>query len=137
MFDFSPPASALLADLVLMAHVGVVAFVVIGQLLFMAGGVLGWVWVRVLRLRLAHLALIAFVVLQSWWGATCPLTVWEQLLRRQAGQNAYAESFIAHWLSRLIFFNAPAWVFVAANSAFGALVLITWWWISPRRKKQA
>jgi polyferredoxin len=137
MFNFSPPASALLADLVLIAHVGVVVFVVIGQLLFMAGGVLGWAWVRMLWVRLAHLALIAFVVLQSWCGATCPLTVWEQLLRRQAGQNAYAESFIAHWLSRLIFFNAPAWVFVAAYSAFGALVLLTWWWIPPRRKTPA
>jgi polyferredoxin len=137
MFNFSPPASALLADLVLITHVGVVAYVVIGQLLFMAGGVLGWAWVRVIGVRLAHLALIGFIVLQSWWGATCPLTEWEQLLRRQASQATYAESFIGHWLSKLIFFNAPAWAFAAVYSAFGALVLLTWWRIPPRRKKRA
>jgi polyferredoxin len=135
--NLSAGTSARLADLVLIVHVGVVAFVVIGQLLFMAGGLWRWAWVRLLWVRLVHLALIGFVVIQSWWGATCPLTVWEQLLRRQAGQKAYAESFMAHWLSRLIFFDAPAWVFVVVYSAFGALVLLTWWWIPPRPGKQA
>lgn len=127
----------MLADLVLVAHVGIVAFVVLGQLLFVAGGLLQWTWVRHLWIRLAHLLLLMFVIAQSWMGATCPLTSWEQLLRRQAGQTAYGESFIEHWLSRLIFFSAPAWVFVLAYSVFGALVLLTWWWIPPRRLKKA
>ncbi len=132
---FSPSANALLADLVLVVHVGIVAFVVLGQLLFVAGGLLKWAWVRSLWVRLAHLALMAFVIAQSWMGITCPLTIWEQLLRRQAGQAAYTESFIEHWLSRLIFFNAPGWVFVLAYTLFGALVLMTWWWVPPRRLK--
>lgn len=132
---FSPSANALLADLVLVVHVGIVAFVVLGQLLFVAGGLLKWAWVRSLWVRLAHLALMAFVIVQSWMGITCPLTIWEQLLRRQAGQAAYTESFIEHWLSRLIFFNAPGWVFVLAYTLFGALVLMTWWWVPPRRLK--
>lgn len=127
----------MLADLVLVVHVGIVAFVVLGQLLFVAGGVLAWAWVRRLWVRLAHLALMVFVMIQSWLGATCPLTLWEQQFRRDAGQTAYGESFIEHWLSRLIFFNAPAWVFVLAYSLFGALVLLTWWWIPPRRSKSA
>lgn len=125
----------MLADLVLVAHVGIVAFVVLGQLLFVAGGLLHRTWVRHLWIRLAHLLLLMFVIAQSWMGATCPLTIWEQVLRRQAGQTAYGESFIEHWLSRLIFFSAPAWVFVLAYSVFGALVLLTWWWIPPRRLK--
>ncbi len=127
----------MVADLVLVAHVGVVAFVVLGQLLFVVGGVLHWAWVRKVWIRLAHLALMMFVVVQSWMGATCPLTIWEQLLRRQAGQTAYGGSFNEHWLSRLIFFDAPAWVFVLAYSVFGTLVLLTWWWIPPRRLKKA
>jgi polyferredoxin len=133
VITFSPSTSAMLADLVLVVHVGIVAFVVLGQLLFGLGGLMHWAWVRRLGIRLAHLLLLTFVTVQSWMGATCPLTVWEQLLRRQAGQTAYGESFIEHWLSRLIFFNAPAWVFVVAYSVFGALVLLTWWWIPPRR----
>jgi hypothetical protein len=38
-----------------------------------------------------------------------------------------------HWLSRLIFFDAPWWAFVAAYSAFAALVAACWWWVRPRR----
>ena len=133
MFDFSPASSAMLADLILALHVGIVAFVVVGQLLFVMGGILGWAWVREWSIRLAHLALIAFVIVQSWLGAVCPLTVWEQALRLQAGQAGYAESFIEHWLSSLIFFNAPAWVFVLAYTLFGALVLLTMWWLPPGR----
>ena len=137
MNAFSPPVSALLADLVLVVHVGIVAFVVLGQLLFVVGGLNDWAWVRSMWVRFAHLALMAFVLVQSWIGVTCPLTVWEQALRRQAGQTTYDDSFIGHWLSRLIFFNAPAWVFVVAYTLFGALVLLTWWWMPPRRANRA
>ena len=106
MSGFSPLSSALLADLMLALHVGIVSFVVGGQLLFVLGGILAWAWVRERWIRLAHLVLIAFVVVQSWLGAVCPLTIWEQALRQQSGQAGYAESFIEHWLSRLIFFRA-------------------------------
>ena len=133
MLDFSPASSALLADLILALHAGIVAFVVLGQLLFVLGGILGWAWVRKWWIRLAHLALIAFVIVQSWLGALCPLTIWEQALRQQAGQAGYAESFIEHWLTKLIFFNAPAWVFALVYTLFGALVLLTWWWLPPKR----
>ncbi|MES2399035.1 MAG: DUF2784 domain-containing protein [Pseudomonadota bacterium] len=136
MNAFSRPVSALLADFVLIIHVGVVAFVVLGQLLFVMGGFKDWTWVRRIWIRLMHLALMAFVLVQSWVGMTCPLTIWEQTLRRQAGQSAYAESFIGHWLSQLIFFNAPPWVFVVAYTLFGALVVLTWWRIPPRKSKR-
>ncbi|WP_431096189.1 DUF2784 domain-containing protein [Polaromonas aquatica] len=132
----TPFTAALLADLILVLHVGIVAFAVLGQLLFMAGGWRGWAWVRIAWVRLAHLALIGFVVAQSWLGEICPLTVWEQSLRLQAGQGSYVGSFIEHWLSRLIFFNAPAWVFTVAYTAFGVLVLLSWWWWPPHWKRK-
>lgn len=131
----TPFTAALLADSILVLHVAIVAFAVLGQLLFMAGGWRGWAWVRTPWVRLAHLALIGFVVGQSWLGEICPLTVWEQSLRLQAGLGSYGGSFIEHWLSRLIFFNAPAWVFIAAYTAFGTLVLLSWWWWPPRWKR--
>jgi len=136
MNTLSSSTNAMLADIVLAGHVLVVGFVVLGQMLFMAGGWAGWLWVRNLWTRLVHLALIGFVVLQSWWGAVCPLTLWEQALRRQAGQSGYGESFIAHWLSRLIFFSAPPWIFVLVYSVFGGLVVLTWWWLPPHRRRQ-
>jgi hypothetical protein len=129
-----PPATAgQLADAILALHAGVVAFVVLGEALFLLGGWRGWRWVRDFPLRLAHLALMMLVALQAWFGALCPLTVWEQRLRGLAGQPAYPESFIGHWLSQLIFFQAPWWLFVVAYTAFAALVLATWRWVPPRR----
>lgn len=132
----SPALAGLLADTILVLHVGVVAFVVVGEALFLLGGRRGWCWVRNLPLRLTHLALMVFIAVQAWLGALCPLTVWEQALRRQAGQQVYGASFIEHWLSRLIFFQAPWWAFVAAYTAFAALVLATWRWVPPRRNSR-
>lgn len=133
MFDqLSPLAAAALADAILVLHAGIVAFVVAGLPLILLGGWRGWGWVRNRAFRLVHLGLIAFVAAQAWLGELCPLTVWEQDLRRVAGQAVHAQSFIEHWLSRLLFFEAPWWVFVAVYTVFGALVAAAWRWVPPR-----
>ena len=131
---FSPATAALLADALLALHVGVVVFVVGLLPLVLVGGALGWRWVRSFGLRITHLALIVFVAAQAWLGQLCPLTVWEQALRRTAGQGSYGESFIEHWLSRLLYWNAPWWAFVAAYTAFAVLVALAWWWVRPQRR---
>ena len=133
MHALPPALAAWLADAVLVLHVGVVVFVVLGALAVVLGGWLGWGWVRGARWRLAHVVLMGVVALQAWLGALCPLTVWEQALRRRAGEVVHADSFIEHWLSRLIFFEAPWWVFVAAYTAFAMLVLLLWRVVPPRR----
>lgn len=125
--------SGVLADAVLLVHALFVAFVVIGQLLVLAGLACGWRWVRNWRFRLWHLLAIGVVVLQAWAGVLCPLTILENALRLRAGEAGYSGSFITHWLHRLIFFDAAPWVFTVAYSAFGALVLATWYWGRPRR----
>ncbi|QSX76859.1 DUF2784 domain-containing protein [Lysobacter arenosi] len=130
----SPTTAALLADAILVLHVGIVAFVVLGAVAVLIGGLRGWQWVRGFRWRLAHVLLMVFIAAQAWLGALCPLTIWEQALREHAGQPVYRESFIAHWLSRLIFFEAPWWAFVAAYSAFAALVVVEWVFVRPRRR---
>lgn len=126
--------AAWLADTLLALHVGVVVFVVLGELLFLVGGWRGWGWVRHFGLRVTHLVLMVFIALQAWLGALCPLTVWEQALRRRAGEAAYEESFIEHWLSRLLYYDLPWWTFVAAYTAFALLVALTWRWVPPRRR---
>ncbi len=132
MWPPSPPLAALLADLILTLHVGVVAFVVMGELGILAGGWRGWRWVRKRWLRVTHLGLMVFIALQAAFGRLCPLTVWEQDLRRLAGQASYGESFIAHWLGRLLYWDLPWWAFVAAYAAFALLVSLTWRWVPPR-----
>lgn len=133
MDALDPAIAGCLADAILALHVAIVAFVVLGQAAILIGAWRRWRWIRDFRFRIAHLALMLFIALQAWLGRLCPLTVWEQALRLRAGQDAYAESFVEHWLSRLIFFDAPWWAFVAAYSAFAALAAASWWWIRPRR----
>lgn len=123
--------AALLADVLLTLHVGVVLFVVGLLPLVLIGGARGWRWVRQRPLRFTHLGLMVFIAGQTWLGQLCPLTVWEQDLRRIAGETAYGESFIEYWLSRLLYWEASWWVFVAAYTLFAALVAGAWWWVRP------
>lgn len=135
MDTLDPALAAALADAILALHSGIVAFVVGSLPLILLGGWLGWRWVRNRAFRLTHLALIAFIVVQTWLGQLCPLTIWEQDLRRIAGQATHGQSFIEHWLSRLLFFEAPWWVFVTAYTVFGMLVALAWWWVRPRPRR--
>lgn len=126
----------LLADLILVLHFAVVVFVVVGQMLILAGWGLGWHWVCHLGFRLVHLVMVTYIALQAWLGKLCPLTIWEQQLRAKAGQPFYEESFIEHWLSRILFHDLPWWTFVAAYTAFAAVVIASWWWVPPRRSRR-
>ncbi|MFW2403549.1 MAG: DUF2784 domain-containing protein [Gammaproteobacteria bacterium] len=117
----------LLADAVLVVHFAFVAFVVLGFLLMLVGLAAHWRWVRNRTFRIAHLCAIGVVVAQAWLGKICPLTVWENELRRRAGQDAYAETFVQHWLHELLFYDAEPWVFTAIYTVFGVLVLLVWW----------
>jgi len=123
----------LLADGVLVLHFGVVVFVVGGLVLIIAGNLRRWRWVNAFGFRLAHLSAIAIVVIQSWLGEVCPLTTLESWLRVRAGAAGYSRSFIEHWIQRLLFYEAPFWVFVSAYTLFALLVLACWWYFPPRR----
>ena len=122
----------LLADAVLLLHFCVVVFIIGGLVVIVAGNLRGWRWVNSWSFRLAHLAAIAVVVAQSWLGALCPLTTLETWLRVQAGSSTYAGSFVEHWLQRILFFEAPFWVFTLAYTVFGVLVVVAWWRFPPR-----
>jgi hypothetical protein len=122
-----------LADAVLVFHFGVTLFVVGGLVVVLAGNWLHWRWVNQLWFRLTHLGTIAVVTLQAWLGQFCPLTTLESWLRVQAGATAYQQSFIEYWLQRLIYFEAPFWVFTAAYTVFALLVLLAWWRFPPQR----
>jgi hypothetical protein len=123
---------SLLADIVLMTHVAFVLFVVLGLILILCGGFCGWKLVRNPWFRAAHLAGIALVVVQSWLGIICPLTTLEMHLRELAGDETYGGTFIAHWLHRILFFQAPMWGFVLCYTLFGLAVVISWFRFRPR-----
>ncbi len=125
----------LLANGVLALHLAVVLFVVGGLLLVVAGNGRRWQWVNALWFRLAHLAAIVFVVLQAWLGQVCPLTTLEMALRARAGASTYGGGFIEHWMQRLLYHDAPDWVFVAIYSVFGVLVMACWFYFPPAPRR--
>ncbi len=127
-----------LADVVLVIHFSYVLFVVVGQVLTMVGWWRGWMWTRYFSFRIAHLACIAIVVLQSWLGIVCPLTILEYQLRRLSGTatDEQAMIFIGYWVNQLLFYQAPMWVFALCYSVFGLLVMLTFIGYPPRRKEK-
>ena len=126
-----------LADAVLVLHTLFVAFVVLGLPLIFVGAFRDWSWVRNFWFRLFHLLAIGVVVAQAWIGVVCPLTNIESLLRQRSGENIYTESFIQHWLHKLIYFEAPMWIFTLVYTLFGLLVLLSWQLVRPRRRISA
>ncbi|WP_303287121.1 DUF2784 domain-containing protein [Marinobacter sp. SS8-8] len=124
-----------LADLLLILHTLLVAFVILGLVATFVGHFLGWRWVRNFWFRLSHLIVIGIVVLQSWLGVLCPLTAWEMALREKAGQAGYEGSFIQHWLQSILYYSAPDWVFTLGYTVFGALVLASWFLVRTRRRR--
>ncbi len=121
-----PDTYRALADLVLTIHTGFVLFVVVGLLTILCGGFLRWHWVRNPWFRAGHLAAIGIVVIQAWLGIICPLTTLEMYLRDKAGDETYDGTFIAHWLRKLLFYQAPPWVFVVGYTLFGRAVIGSW-----------
>lgn len=128
----SIPQPALVADIILLIHALIVGFVIAGQVLILVGWWRGWFWVRNTWFRLAHLVTIGIVVLQAWLGRLCPLTIWEQELRRAAGQAFYELSFVEYWIGQFLYLDLPWWVFVVSYTLFAALVIWTWWQLPPR-----
>jgi polyferredoxin len=122
----------LLADIVLLLHFSIVIFVVGGLVLIIIGNLWAWHWVNHLWLRVLHLLAIGVVMAESWLGITCPLTTLEWWLREQAGVRPENISFIEYWVQRILFYNAPSWVFTGVYTLFGSLVAATWWLFPPK-----
>lgn len=127
-------AYQLLADVVLTVHFAIVVFVIAGLGVIVAGHWRGWRWVDGWWFRLAHLAAIGVVVAQAWLGVVCPLTTLESWLRARANEAVYRTSFVEYWLERVLYYEAPAWVFTLAYTLFGICVVATWWWWPPKRR---
>lgn len=124
--------SELLADAILVVHFAFVLFVVGGFVLIVAGAVAGWRWVRNRAFRYAHLAAIVFVAAEALLGVACPLTVWEDALRRASPE---APGFVARWVGRLLYYDLPAWVFTTAYVAFAIAVAVTLRLIPPGEER--
>jgi hypothetical protein len=119
-----------MADLLLVVHFLIVAFIVGGLVLVWVGAALQWQWIRNPWFRYLHLGAIGFVAAEALLGIACPLTVWEDMLRG----GVRPESFVGRWVQRVLYYRAPEWVFTAAYVLWTLATLLTLWLVPPRRK---
>ena len=119
----------MLADLILLAHLALAAFIVLGLPLVWLGAWLNWSWTRNRALRYAHAAAILVVAVEALAGSICPLTRWEDALR--AGTDG--RSFIGRWMARLLYYDFPEWTFTVAYVLYAAATLATLYLVAPRR----
>ncbi|MGD8998799.1 MAG: DUF2784 domain-containing protein [Granulosicoccaceae bacterium] len=84
---------SLVADLLVVVHLGFIFFVVFGGLL-----VLKW-----RRLVYVHLPAALWGALLELFGWLCPLTPWEKQLRLAAGEEGYTVSFVEHYLLPIVY----------------------------------
>lgn len=83
----------LLADIVLLAHLAFIVFVLGGGLLLLR-------WPRMVWLHLPAMIWAVFVEVSGW---LCPLTPLENYFRELAGGDMYHGDFIARYLLPLIY----------------------------------
>lgn len=99
------------ADALVLVHLGFILFVLLGGLLALR-------WPRLIWL---HLPAVAWGIVVECLHLGCPLTPWENQLRRMAGQAGYEGGFIEHYLIPLIY---PAGLTPAIQLWLGAIVAL-------------
>jgi hypothetical protein len=116
--------------LVLLVHLAFVLFVVAGAVLLPRWPRLVWI----------HLPAAAWGVFVELTGRGCPLTAFENLLRRRAGLDGYPESFIEHYILWLLYpdgLTRDTQLFLAAAVAGINLLLYGWLLLRASRRRPA
>jgi Protein of Unknown function (DUF2784) len=89
-------AFRMLADAMVLLHAAFVAFAVAGGLLVVRWPAVAW----------AHLPAVMWAAWVELAGWACPLTPLENYLRHEAGEVAYTESFVEHYLLPILYPSA-------------------------------
>jgi len=127
--------NALLADVIVVIHFGIVSFCVLGGIGILIGAMLNWKWIRNFIFRIIHLGLVLYVACEAVLGIRCPLTDIEYNLRVSAAQESGEHiSFVARIIRSIIFYDFPSWVFSMLYVGFGVLIILTFIFIWPHRK---
>jgi hypothetical protein len=110
-----------LADVVLVVHLAYLAFLP-------TGGFLAWRWPKILPW---HIVAVAVGLVSITVGFDCPLTSWEQSLRRHGGQRAYTNGFVDHYLTGHVYPHGDAWV---VQALFALCIVVSYVGLALRRR---
>ena len=102
----------MLADTIVVLHVGFVAFVIFGGLLTLRWPRLAWV----------HVPAAAWGAWVEFAGSVCPLTPLENWFRARGGQGAYTSGFIDHYVMPVLY---PASLSRELQWVLGSVVVLT------------
>jgi hypothetical protein len=100
----------LLADGLVAFHLAFIVFVVVGGALALVHR--GW--------AIVHLPCVAWAAWTEFTGTICPLTPWEQALRRAAGDAGYSGGFVDHYIVPIIY---PPELTASTQLVLGAFVV--------------
>lgn len=118
----------ILADGVVMLHLGFILFACFGGFLSLRRNWVAWL----------HLPAVLWAATIEFRHGICPLTPLEQGLRRAAGEAGYRGSFIEHYLVPIIY---PAGLDERLQYILGALVIVinlaVYGWVLFRRRQAA
>ena len=117
----------LLADLIVILHLGFIVFAVLGAVLLFK-------WPRLVWL---HVPAVIWAAITEFMGLICPLTPLENWLRQQAGADPYQSSFISHYLLPLIY---PPGLTPSIQWVLGGILItlnvVIYAWLYRFKKKQ-
>ena len=101
----------ILADALLVLHLAFIVFAVGGSLLALRWPRVAWI----------HVPAAVWAAMIALTGGLCPLTGWENALRRNAGMAGYPEGFIGSLLIPLIY---PLGLTRSLQMVLGGVVLL-------------
>jgi hypothetical protein len=127
-----PQLLSRLAGAILLLHVVVIAFNVLGLVAIPIGAWRRWAFVRVFWLRTLHMGILAAVAVQALLDRVCFLTLWQSDLMRRSGETASDAPLIQTWVNRLIFWPLPIWVFAVLYVAVCICAMVLWWLVPPK-----
>jgi Protein of Unknown function (DUF2784) len=131
---FIIPMDLILANTLMFFHFTYLFFVIGGFVYVWLGFFFHWKSIHNRLFRWTHLAAMGIVVLETIGGVFCPLTVWEDELRRRAGQSfLYPRGFIPYWVHRSLYYDWPGWVFLLIYSIFFIAMGLTFIFIPPQK----
>jgi hypothetical protein len=116
----------LLADAVMLIHFGFLVFVALG----------GFVARRYRSVLVPHLVAVGWGALTVTVGLVCPLTTWEDGLRRLGDEDGLPRGFIDTYLTGVVY---PQEYLPVAQILVAALIVVSWVMLAirPRRPRPA